>query len=359
MNTLKKLEKEKVVPTCRNCHIKKQSKYYNKYKDLIEQKNEFETNLEGIEKKLYKIIYKKYPDKKNREGYQIKSWMSKRIVIERLYNGKCIGCGEYNLPSLQFHHRDITKKTFQKYDKLRYTTIEKIEKKLIQDDVVCLCGNCHRMIEAYYFEKNHQEIIGTKYSQETRKFYKGLKEIIKNFQFPTNILKQYPFIKTEKIEIGWKPKSYNLNTDEERIKEEIKSFNWEAISQNWKIPTGELLDPTKDCSRTNPLYKHKNWLEKIYNNKKWELTDGKIARITNTSQTTINYWRKKLQIETREAQIKQKLFYDGKNKECGSCHQIKPVTQFTWRKKNGKIFPISICKSCSNERKRHARKIDS
>ena len=41
----------------------------------------------------------------------------------------CIGCGEKNLSTLQFHHRDITKKTFQKYDKLRYTTIEKIEKK--------------------------------------------------------------------------------------------------------------------------------------------------------------------------------------------------------------------------------------
>lgn len=359
LNTLKRLEKEKALPSCRKCHLKKQAKYYNKYKDLIEQKNDFEAKLEGIEKKLYNIIYKKAPDKKYREGYQIKSWISKRIVIERLYNGKCIGCGERNLAALQFHHRDITKKTFQKYDTLRYTTIEKIEKKLIQDDAVCLCGNCHRMIGAYYFEKNHQEIVGTKYTQEITKFYKELKNHIKNFKFPGSILKQYPFLKTEKIEIGWKPKSYKLKPDEQGIKEEVKSINWEAISLNWKLPTGEILDPTKECSRTNPLYKHKNWLEYIYNNNKWRLTDEKIARITNTSQTTINSWRKKLQIKTRDTQVKQKLFFDGKNKECGLCHQVKPATQFTWRRKNGKSYPISVCKSCSKEQTPQVKKKDS
>ena len=63
------------------------------------------------------------------------------------------------------------------------------------------------MIRAHYFEKNHQEIVGTKYPQEIRKFYGELKEKIKNFKFPASILKQYPFLKTEKIEIGWKPKS--------------------------------------------------------------------------------------------------------------------------------------------------------
>jgi len=301
MNTLKKLEKEKAIPLCRNCHLKKQSKYYNKYKDLIEKKNDFESSISGIEKDLYFLIYQSYPHKGHKEGYQIKSWISKRIVIKRLYNGNCIGCGETNLAALQFHHRDITKKTFHKYDKLRYTTIKKIEKKLIQDDAVCLCGNCHRMIGAYYFEKNHQEIIGSKYFLEIGKFYEQLKENIKNFQFPASILKQYPLLKTEKIEIGGiPPKSYKLTLNEEQIKEEIKSINWEAISNNWKLPTGELLNPTKESSRTNPLYKHKKWLEYIYNNKKWRLSYKKIARITNISQTTIYYWRKKLEITKKE-----------------------------------------------------------
>ena len=299
---LKRLEKEKAIPSCRNCHLKEQSKYYNKYKNLIEHKNKFETSLEGIEKKLYKQIYKQYPGIGHKEGHQIKSWMSKRIVIDRLYNGGCLGCREKNLATLQFHHRDIEKKTFQKYDKLRYTTLEKIEKKLIQDDAVCLCGNCHRMVTSKYYKNNHQEIVGSKYSQEIKGYFRDLNESVKNYKFPANILKQYPFIKTEKIVIGeGKAKSYKLNPDEKRIKNEILAHNWKGISQNWKLPSGELLDPSKESSRTNPLYKHENWLKTIYSNKNWGLTDLKIARLTNTSNTTINYWRNKLQIPVKNS----------------------------------------------------------
>jgi len=124
-----------------------------------------------------------------------------------------------------------------------------------------------------------------------------LKDNIKNFKFPANIVKQYPHIKTEKVEFGWKPKSYELTNDEERIKEEIRSTNWNAISQNWNLQTGELLNPTKVSSQSNPLYKHKAWLEHVYY--EWGLSDPKIARITNTSQTTINYWRNKLKIQSK------------------------------------------------------------
>ena len=165
---------------------------------------------------------------------------------------------------------------------------------------VFLCGNCHRMTEAYHFEKNHQEIVGSKYSREITTFYKNLKDNIKNFKFPAKILNQYPNIKTEKVEIGWKLKSYELTRDEERIKEEIRSINWSTISQNWNLPTGEVLIPTKKSSRTNPLYKHKAWLECVYKNIEWGLSDKKIARITNTSLTIINYWRKKLKIQTKD-----------------------------------------------------------
>ncbi len=153
------------------------------------------------------------------------------------------------------------------------------------------------MAEAYNFEKNHQEIIGSKYNHKLTIFYNNLKENVKNFKFPAKILKQYPNIKTEKIEIGWKPKSYELTQEEERIKKEISLTNWNKISQNWRLSTGELLDPSKESSPTNPLYKHKNWLEYVYY--KWELSDNKIARITNTSQTTIQYWRNKLKIYSK------------------------------------------------------------
>lgn len=203
-DVLKRLENEKVIPSCRNCHLEKQPKFYNKYKELIEHKNKFESSLEGIEAKLYKQIYKQYPGIGHKEGHQIKSWMSKRIVIERLYNGGCISCGEKNLGTLQFHHCEKEKKTFQKYDKIRYTTLEKIEKKLIQDDAVCLCGNCHRMITSRYYEKNHQEIIGTKHSQEVTKTFKNLKGSIKimNSQPKSSNYILLSKLKKSRLEVG-------------------------------------------------------------------------------------------------------------------------------------------------------------
>ena len=337
--TLKRLEKEKVIPSCRNCHLKEQPKFYKKYKNLIEHKNEFESSLEGIEGKLYKQIYKQYPGIGHKEGHQIKSWMSKRIAVDRLYNGGCIGCGEKNLATLQFHHRDRDKKTFQKYDKLRYTTLQKIEKILIKDDAVCLCGNCHRMITTKHYEKNHQEIVGIKYSQEIKKIFFNLKENIKNYEFPANFLKQYPNIETEKIEIGGrKPNFYKLNPIEKRIKEEIMAFDWRNFSQNWKLPSGEVLDPTKESSIINPLYKHKYWLKTVYSNKNWNLSDPKIARLTNTSKTTINYWRNKLQINVKNSNLqntrldfgeawKKYLFHISKLSREGKTVQTKTLAE--------------------------------
>jgi hypothetical protein len=293
-----RLEKEKAMPLCRNCHLKKQSKFYNKYKDIILHKNNFESDLAGIDKKIYQYLYACNFEYK--QAYQIKSWISKRIVISRLYNGRCIGCGENNLASLVFHHRDTRKKTFFKYDALRYTKIEKIEKKLIKDDAICLCGNCHRMIEAPYFENNHKEILGNRCSQEIKNIYQNLKSNIKNFRFPENILKQYPQIKTEKIEIGIKSPIYELQPEEQRIKKEIKTYKWQDVTNNWKLPSGQLLNPTKECSRENPLYKHEKWLKTIYYNEGWCLSDEKIARLTNSSQSTINLWRKRHQIKTKD-----------------------------------------------------------
>jgi hypothetical protein len=157
------------------------------------------------------------------------------------------------------------------------------------------------MITSKYYEKNHQEIVGSKFSQEIKTIYQHLKENINNYKFPADILKQYPFIESEKVEIGRKLKSYSLKPEEKRIKSEIMEYDWNSVSQNWKLPTGELLDPTRECSQTNPLYKYKKWLKTVYFNENWGLSDTKIARLTNSSNTTINYWRNKLQIPVKNS----------------------------------------------------------
>lgn len=94
----------------------------------------------------------------------------------------------------------------------------------------------------------------------------------------------------------------------EEIKKEIKNVDWESISNDWSITTRPNqyaeykkipLDPTKEISKENPLYRHKEWLNKVYNNKKWKLNDKDIAKLCGVYPTVIGKWRKKHQISTK------------------------------------------------------------
>ena len=94
----------------------------------------------------------------------------------------------------------------------------------------------------------------------------------------------------------------------EKIKEEIKNVDWKNISENWSITTRSNqyaeyrkvpLDPTKEVSKENPLYRHKEWLDKVYNDKNWKLNDKKIANLCGVNPSVIGKWRKKHQISRK------------------------------------------------------------
>ena len=94
----------------------------------------------------------------------------------------------------------------------------------------------------------------------------------------------------------------------EKIKEEIKNIDWESISTNWSIVRrpnqyaeykNVSLDPTKQISKENPLYRHKEWLKKVYNNKNWKLSDKDIANLCGVHPSIIGKWRKKHQISRK------------------------------------------------------------
>ena len=91
----------------------------------------------------------------------------------------------------------------------------------------------------------------------------------------------------------------------EKIKEEIKNLDWKSISDNWSITThpnqyAKSLDPTKNPSLENPLYRNKEWLNKVYNDKNWNLSDKKIANLCGVSQPLITRWRKRHHIPRKE-----------------------------------------------------------
>jgi len=178
------LEKEKVIPLCKNCHSIKQATVFNKYEKIISRKSNFESSFEGLEKNIHKYMRTRLKYEKFDGIRQIKPWIKKRIVTEKLFNGKCVGCSEDKLPTLQFHHKDPKLKTYQKWSGLSNLNVSRIIKKLREDDVVCLCANCHSITESRHFEENIGEILENKDLDELRIYYKTLNQRIKNYSFP-------------------------------------------------------------------------------------------------------------------------------------------------------------------------------
>ena len=81
----------------------------------------------------------------------------------------------------------------------------------------------------------------------------------------------------------------------------IKNINWENITEDWTINYQRNqnseeniihLDPKQDNSATNPLYKHKEWLKRIYNDQNLNLNDTKIGEICILYKSTIGRWRR-------------------------------------------------------------------
>ena len=108
--------------------------------------------------------------------------------------------------------------------------------------------------------------------------------------------------KPDEIEIKISPKS------KREIQDYIKNIDWNKITKDWIItqrknqyPAYEIqLNPKQDCSRANPLYKHKIWLETVYTNKNLNLTDQLISKVCGVHLNTIQIWRKKHNIPAKD-----------------------------------------------------------
>lgn len=111
--------------------------------------------------------------------YEVKRWIKKRSVIEQVFNGKCISCGEDRLPSLQTHHTNQDLKVHKWGNIYRKWNIkELINDFIIEEECVWLCGNCHAMINTKHFENNIEEVLGEKYLQEVKADYIKIKSSI-------------------------------------------------------------------------------------------------------------------------------------------------------------------------------------
>ncbi len=180
------LESQKVKPICKNCHLPENAKIFNEFKDSILKKDLFTYSSHNIDEFLNLKVNKFV--KENDTNYtdaslkiEVRRWIKKRSVIEQFFNGKCISCGEDRLPSLQMHHTNKELKVHLWGDISRKWNIkELINDFVIEEECVCLCGNCHAMINTKNFENNVEEVLGANYVQEVKADYYKINRAINN-----------------------------------------------------------------------------------------------------------------------------------------------------------------------------------
>ena len=136
--------------------------------------------------------------------------------------------------------------------------------------------------------------------------YKNLKSLVstnyiqfKNGKYFLNL--DIDSLKTRTSEVGLESKNQINYKDINIIKEEIKKIDWKLISKDWLVQVKKnqfvqktvKLDPTRDPSKKNPLYQHKEWLKYIINDNRFSLTDSRLAKLCGITRDTARYWRDK------------------------------------------------------------------
>jgi len=178
------LESQKVKPICKNCHLPDNAKIFNDFKDIILKKDLFTYSSKIIDRivNLKVIKYVKGNNTNYKAAslkFEVKRWIKKRAVIEQVFNGRCISCGEDRLPSLQTHHTNQDLKVHKWGNISRKWNIkELINDFIIQEECVCLCGNCHAMLNTTNFEKNVEKVLGEQYIQEVKADYNKINSAI-------------------------------------------------------------------------------------------------------------------------------------------------------------------------------------
>jgi hypothetical protein len=111
--------------------------------------------------------------------------------------------------------------------------------------------------------------------------------------------------------------------DIDEIRDEIKKWDWDKVSQNWIVDVHQQdhshvqvkLDPYKDCDRDlNPLYMHIDWLKKILGDYRFNLKDSRLCKLCDITKAMAQYWRDKVhKIHTKytRAGLYKRLDSDG------------------------------------------------
>ncbi|MEE9379225.1 MAG: hypothetical protein V3V33_14465 [Candidatus Lokiarchaeia archaeon] len=148
------LLKQKVIVICRNCHMKLQSIILSKYKDLILNFNDPTLITRNL-----------ISDHAMKQAIQ--RYIRKKIILFDIWDGMCTKCGFGisfnnidNLPALEIHHINPEIKS----DVLSYylrviSDINRIKDIIKKENCICLCRNCHIMVQSTFFNENKAKIF--------------------------------------------------------------------------------------------------------------------------------------------------------------------------------------------------------
>ena len=213
------LENEKVKILCRNCHTKQRTKTYNNNENIIKRANfKLSASTEEIREYVSNNLSKSIRDN---NFYSVERQIKKSTIVNKLYGGKCIGCDQIttqnNLPTLQFHHRDLNQDEGKLWSTIRNYELKQIKNELIKKNCVSLCGNCHQMIHSNNFKNQHENIISSKHWEQVKTYFNTLEKNVRNFKFPKDIDREL----TIKPKINQKKEKNNAKG----VKEESKIAN--------------------------------------------------------------------------------------------------------------------------------------
>ncbi len=160
----------------------------------------------------------------------------------------------------------------------------------------------NRIGNLWVYKDNQKHLLFSRGS-----LYKSLGKLVKlgqvyfdNGRYYLNENFDYRKLDKRKIDQLIKPtefKDYNNISD---VNAEVKRIDWNAISSNWTIsfrknqyapPILTNLDPFKDCSKVNPLYRHKLWVETLVNDERFRLSDYRLGKLCGIDDHTAYKWR--------------------------------------------------------------------
>ncbi len=156
--------KQKVIVICRNCHMKLQSKFFYEYMDIILKIHDPTVITPTL-----------IPNHALRQGIQ--RIVRKKLMILDICRGYCTSCGFGitfnnidNLPALEIHHLDPLKKTKPiSYYFITVSDMDKLRNIIINENCICLCRNCHIMVQSTFFQENKSKIF-SKYCEKYGSF---------------------------------------------------------------------------------------------------------------------------------------------------------------------------------------------